>query len=769
MDWFRNLKISRKLALGFSTMLALILILGVRGIIGVNTIESGMDVIFQTQLPSIDYLIECDRDLQQMLVAERSMIFANAASDEFKSLLDDYYENQKQADERWNNFKKLVSGDKVNALITEYEKARKDWLETTNKIVENRKEDTREGRRLAIDLTLTEGAVKFENMRNYLDQLTELALKNAAIHEENAHQTYLSTLYTLAIFTFIGILIGIFLSVFISRIVSQPLTKITDVAKSIAKGDLQQDLYIDQNDEIGMLAEAFSEMSESLKEKAGIANSIAKGDLTADIKIISKQDVLGQAMLSMKNSLVGMQTELQKLINSQKNGDLDARCDTTFLDGAYADLLNGVNETVASIVTPLNEASSILEKYSRGDLSVRMRSLPGKQIILTNALNTIQENLQTLIEEGIKLTKAAENGQLSVRGNTERFSGGYKEIIQGFNSTIESIVNPINEAVHCLEKVSKGDLTVKIRNEYKGDHQVIKNSLNSTIDFLNVILGQLSGSIKQIDSGSKQVSDASQSLSQGATEQASSLEEISASMTEMNTQTKQNAENADKVSKLTGSSLDKTREGNSQMQQMLEAMNDINMSSEQISKIIKVIDEIAFQTNLLALNAAVEAARAGVHGKGFAVVAEEVRNLAQRSAKAAKETTELIENSGGKVKKGMTIAQHTAKALNEIFEGVTQVSDFIKNISQASLDQAEGITQINQSLNQIDHITQNNTANAEETASTAEELSSQAARLSEMVDRFKLENTSRQRNAGKKQLKSFSEIDEEPIELESYN
>jgi methyl-accepting chemotaxis protein len=241
-----------------------------------------------------------------------------------------------------------------------------------------------------------------------------------------------------------------------------------------------------------------------------------------------------------------------------------------------------------------------------------------------------------------------------------------------------------------------------------------------------------------VASGSRQVSEGSQSLSQGTTEQASSIQELTATITEIAAQTRQNATNANEANQLASQARENAIKGNQQMQHMIEAMTEISTSSSNISKIIKVIDDIAFQTNILALNAAVEAARAGQHGKGFAVVAEEVRNLAARSAEAARETTVLIEGSIQKVGDGNAIALETGKSLDMIVEDISRTDDLIDSIANASNEQASGLAQINEGVVQVSNVVQANSATSEQSAAASEELSSQAQLLKELTGSFKL-------------------------------
>ncbi len=287
------------------------------------------------------------------------------------------------------------------------------------------------------------------------------------------------------------------------------------------------------------------------------------------------------------------------------------------------------------------------------------------------------------------------------------------------------------------EGAREGDLGRRVAvDSLRGPCRAVAASVNNILDSLNGTMSQIMSSAEQIASGISQVSTASQALSDGATRQAASIEEITASIADMTDQTMQNARNAGQANELTTQAGDLAGQGDAQMQAMVRAMSEIDESSQNISKIIKVIDEIAFQTNLLALNAAVEAARAGVHGKGFAVVAEEVRNLAARSANAAKETTVMIEGSIKKVSQGSAIARETADALTQIVDSVGKVSKLVAEIAHASNEQAQGIAQVNEGLKQVDQVTQQNTAGAEESASAAEDLSRQASRLKELVSRF---------------------------------
>jgi methyl-accepting chemotaxis protein len=334
--------------------------------------------------------------------------------------------------------------------------------------------------------------------------------------------------------------------------------------------------------------------------------------------------------------------------------------------------------------------------------------------------------------------EACRVGQLSHRGNVSAMDENYAPILSQINEIVDTITAPLAEFREKLAAIATGDLTAKVERSYAGDHALLAQSLNETLDALNEILSQISEAATQVGVGSKELAGAAHTVSQSSTEAAASIEEISASMAEILSQTQQNTDNASTARQLSAEARSNAEVGRDQMNHMVQAMDAIQASSRDISKIIKVIDEIAFQTNLLALNAAVEAARAGAHGKGFAVVAEEVRNLAARSAKAAKETTELIENSIAKVETGSKMAKDTQRSLLEIVQTSTKVSDLVSEISTASMEQSQGLRQVNQGVSQLDAVTQQNSAAAEQTSAGAQELSGQAELVQSAVNSFKL-------------------------------
>jgi len=291
-----------------------------------------------------------------------------------------------------------------------------------------------------------------------------------------------------------------------------------------------------------------------------------------------------------------------------------------------------------------------------------------------------------------------------------------------------------SEKVNLAENIANKNLAIDVRLASEKDSLGL--ALQVMTKNLRDIISQISSTASRISNGSNQVASSCQSLSEGAITQAASIEEITSSMTEMASQTKANADNAVQGSKLAITARDSGKKGKKQMSEMLDSMNEINKSSKKISKIIKVIDDIAFQTNLLALNAAVEAARAGKHGKGFAVVAEEVRNLAGRSAKAAKETSELIEGSVKNIENGAKIALVTSDVLEEIANSSVKVADIVGEIAAASNEQSQGISQINSGLTLIEQVTQQNTASSEETSSASGELSNQSIKLEGILSQF---------------------------------
>lgn len=353
------------------------------------------------------------------------------------------------------------------------------------------------------------------------------------------------------------------------------------------------------------------------------------------------------------------------------------------------------------------------------------------------------------IRQAAQMARGIACGDLS-----QRLTLAQEDEVGMLAAALNDMVMSLQQKADLTEAISQGNLSLSVT--LLSDKDQLGKALQRMTENLNTTLSQVQATGEQILTGATQISDASQSLSQGATQSAASMEEISASMTQLTSQTRNNADHAEQARSLSLGSQQGAEQGHKLMGEMVMAMAEIEDSGKNISKIIKVIDDIAFQTNLLALNAAVEAARAGQHGKGFAVVAEEVRNLAARSAKAAHETSDLIENSVVKTHNGTEIARKTAEALTQIVAATTTVSDLVAEISVASKEQAHGIQEINQGLGQIEAVTQQNTANAEETAASTEELSGQVAQLNHMLDNFKLKG--RMAGGGSKSVASASRL-----------
>ena len=344
----------------------------------------------------------------------------------------------------------------------------------------------------------------------------------------------------------------------------------------------------------------------------------------------------------------------------------------------------------------------------------------------------------------VKFMKVAgETGDLTLHPDDLAIIGEYSKVKDEIGQTIAgcaSFVNHVTVISGVLETVASHDLDINVN--VLSDKDILGLSLKAMTDNLNEMFREINSSTGQVSAGSQQIADGAQALAQGATEQSATVEEFSASISEISEKTKESAEKAGKAAELANKIQANAEKGSHRMDEMIKAVNEINEASQSISRVIKVIDDIAFQTNILALNAAVEAARAGQHGKGFAVVAEEVRNLAAKSAGAAKDTGELIVNSIQKAELGAKIAEETAASLVDIVSGINESYQLTEEIAKSSGDQSIGIKQINEGIEQVAIVIQQNSATAEESAAASEELSGQSSVLKELISQFKLKNNS---------------------------
>jgi methyl-accepting chemotaxis protein/methyl-accepting chemotaxis protein-1 (serine sensor receptor) len=491
----------------------------------------------------------------------------------------------------------------------------------------------------------------------------------------------------------------VLISLFLIPAITGPLNSAVAVAKAMARGDVSSEFSSPGNNELGELLGAMKEMVGSFRRFADAQ---------------------------------------QAMIGAHTAGDTDHVIQAASFPGIYGEMARSTNDLALTHITVTRQALNVIQHYASGDLSVDMARLPGKQAEITLAVDGVKQSLKSISEEIRKLSEAAARGNFEIRGDADRFQYDFRTMLVDLNRLMEVSDAGLNDVARVLSGVARGDLTQSITAEYQGTFADVKSDTNATVAKLTEIVGGIKQASDSITTASGEIAAGNLDLSTRTARQASALEETTSLLESLTATVKGNADNATQASALASATCVLAEKGGAVVAKAVTAMNDIGASSKRVVDIITVIDEIAFQTNLLALNAAVEAARAGEQGRGFAVVAAEVRSLAGRSAQAAREIKQLINDSATKVDGGIRLVHESGTTLQEIVASVKKVTDIIAGISLASRGQADEIEQVNRGVNDLDGVTRQNAALVEEAAAAAGSLENQARNLAGAIAIFQV-------------------------------
>ena len=512
------------------------------------------------------------------------------------------------------------------------------------------------------------------------------------------------------------------------------------------------------------------------------AKKVAEGDFSAAQRTNGRgeMDQLQNLIVDMTEPMSALIAELNVVVGRVHEGALHISLDTSKYQGSYREAAEGINQSYRVMTEDVLELLGILEAYAQGRFDVKLRPFGDETVIFNEVADQLQEELKSVYNaiEGV-----LGSGDLNYRVDITKHPGHWGQMLGNLNELLASFTAPISEAKEALTEMSKGNLSVKMSTSYKGDFAIIAGAINETVGALTSYINEMSerlaaisskdltqeinrhyegdfyaikqsinnissslnrnfreieSSTTQVAEGSRMMTDINQAFADGMDKQNLSMNELSAFMDEILEKTKQQSTSAKTANALAMASQEQLGIGSQDMEALLEAMENINTSSENIAKVIKVIEDIAFQTNLLALNASVEAARAGEHGKGFAVVAEEVRALANRSQQAVVETTSLIATSVEHAKNGSSIADKTATNLREIVVSINDVNENISEVSEVAVGQERTISEVNALVQQVRDLVAENVSRIQESAAAGEEISAQMHVFKGMVDAFKI-------------------------------
>ncbi len=737
----KNLKINTKMIVSFGTILVLLAILGFLSLTSINSVNKNVKLYAERSLPNTRHALNIEKDL---ISIRENLLIALADTDPatIEECLNAAVAKRAEIDKTIEEYRKTIRVD-----ITQLDNA----ISIIDQCAEYRKEiaalaskNTTETNAQAYDVFKNKYKPSFDKAITIFDEMNRQQADLAVEQSKDSEGTVRIAIIIVLCCIILSLVITVILIFVMKSNIVKPIVALESAAKEIANGNLNVNLRVASRDELGALTSSFIKLRDTVLSITGDINTLA--------------------------------SELE-------GGDIEACINEDSFSGEYRNVAVAINKTVGSLVT---DTLAILAGYTElgdGNFKANMRKFAGKKGVANEKFEEMKSNLASLSADLSGMISAAIDGKLNTRLNASAYKGDWGKLVDGLNNLLKAISEPIDESnkvlvelangnfditiekgykgsfgemmgsfdkmvnstasyiyeiTDVLETMSTGDLRKNITKEYVGQFDNIKRSINNILKTLRNTMSEIKASADNVLLGAKQVSNASMDLATGASTQASSIEELNASVEEINSQTARTADMTKNANDYSTVSNKNAKQGNDEMLKMLKSMNEIKEASNNISRIIKVVDDIAFQTNLLALNASVEAARAGEQGKGFAVVAEEVRSLAGRTLQSAKDTSTMIEDMINKISDGTVTAQQTAESLSKIVENTDAVSDIIVKINKAAIDQHESIEQISIGINQISSVVQSNSSTSEEAAAAAEELNGQSEVLAQMVANFKI-------------------------------